>query len=340
VPRWLLAATALLLFVVWSNSFIAIGYLLGADGAGGTAGARFDWRELTAARFLPAAVIALGYGLLVRRTEMIRLVRAEWPRLIASGLLAVPGYNFALYFGQQHGIPAPIASLSTALAPLFILALSRIYLGERLTRRRTLGFLLALSGVIVISQAKPGGAVPYPAAGRDHRLRAAVLGDPLGAEQAGGGAPLAAAVDLCRDRRRHPAHAPAHPRSTWSHLRALDRPGTIALAFLSLACTVLGFALWSWLLRHLPASSVGLTVFLNPPLTTLFKYLLARHDPASFAFTIAGGEWLGGSLALAGLALAVSGGRPVLARGATPAAAPRPAARSAGAAHPDAGGGE
>ena len=33
----------------------------------------------------------------------------------ATAALAVPGYNLALYYGQQHGVPAPVASLTTAL---------------------------------------------------------------------------------------------------------------------------------------------------------------------------------------------------------------------------------
>jgi drug/metabolite transporter (DMT)-like permease len=75
--------------------------------------------------------------------------------------------------------------------------------------------------------------------------------------------------------------------------------------YLALPCTVGGFALWTWLLRHLPASTVGFTVFLNPPLTTASKAVLAVLAPATFAFTITGREWLGGGLALGGLAVAL-----------------------------------
>ena len=60
VPGWLLAATALGLFLLWSNSFIAISYLLGADGAP----ARFDWVGLTVARFTPIALPSLRVAFL------------------------------------------------------------------------------------------------------------------------------------------------------------------------------------------------------------------------------------------------------------------------------------
>jgi drug/metabolite transporter (DMT)-like permease len=78
------------------------------------------------------------------------------------------------------------------------------------------------------------------------------------------------------------------------------------LAFLVVPATVVGFAVWNALLRRLPASTVGLTVFLNPPLTTASKACLSAVFPASFAFVVTGQEWLGGATALAGVAVAVA----------------------------------
>lgn len=91
----------------------------------------------------------------------------------------------------------------------------------------------------------------------------------------------------------------------WEQIAALDGPGWLALGYLILPCTVGGFAVWTWLLRRLPASSVGFTVFLNPPLTALSKLALAALLPAVFVFRIEPQEWLGGLLALAGLAVAL-----------------------------------
>jgi drug/metabolite transporter (DMT)-like permease len=75
-------------------------------------------------------------------------------------------------------------------------------------------------------------------------------------------------------------------------------------------CTVGGYALWTWLLRHLPASTVGFTVFLNPPLTTVSKFTLATLMPATFLFTIQAQEWIGGALTLVGMGIAVYSTRP------------------------------
>jgi drug/metabolite transporter (DMT)-like permease len=89
-------------------------------------------------------------------------------------------------------------------------------------------------------------------------------------------------------------------------LVALDLPGWGALGFLVVLCTFLGFFLWVKLLRVLPASSVGLTIFLNPPMTTLSKAALAAAFPATFQFSIRPLEWAGGAVLLAGVAYALS----------------------------------
>jgi len=298
----LLVAAAVGLFVVWSNSFIAIGYLLGADHAA----ARLDWRALTVARFLPAALICGAYLTAARWGESLELLRSRWRRLLVCGFLAVPGYNMALYYGQQHGVPAPVASLTTALVPLFVTLLAALFLSERLTVRRVAGFAVAATGMALVASAKQtSGAASYP-------LLVAVTAL----------APLCWSVFSVVSK---PVTGRVSP-IVWTYLAitlggvmtlpllgggagqrwaGLDARGWGALLYLSVPCTVVGFALWTWLLRHLPASTVGFTVFLNPPLTTISKYALALALPSTFAFTIRPREWLGGVLTLIGLAVAV-----------------------------------
>jgi O-acetylserine/cysteine efflux transporter len=304
VNRALLSAGAATfgLFVVWSNSFVAIGYLLGSVGAP----ARFDWLGLTAGRFLPSAAIAGAYCLLFRRRETLELARTEWRRLLGCAVAAVPGYSFALYYAQQEGVPAPVASLTTALLPLFVMLLAALFLGEALTRPRLIGFAVASAGMALIALAKREGAADaYP-------LLVALTA----------GAPLCWSVYSVLSK---PLAGRASPL-VWTYLviavggvmivpllflgageqiAALDAPGWLALGYLVLPCTIAGFAAWTWLLRRLPATTVGFTVFLNPPLTALSKLALAALFPATFVFAIGPREWLGGLLALTGLAIAV-----------------------------------
>lgn len=302
-PARLLGAVALLLFLMWSNSFVAVSFLLGREGSP----ARLDWVEVALARYVATLPVTLAFCLAVRRRQSLAIARRHPLRLAAAGLLAVPCYNLALYWGQAHGVPAPVASLTTALLPLFVMLLAALFLGERMTRQRTLGFLVALAGMAVIASAKRqvGGLAGYEAA-----VGVTVL------------APLAWATFSIVSK---PVAGHTAPPLLWTYLillvgtlplaavapfrreaiLGLDLAGWAAVLFLSYPCTVLGFALWIWLLRHLPASTVGMAVFLNPPLTTLSKVVLSALFPATFAFAVTPREAVGGAVALAGLALAV-----------------------------------
>ena len=300
---WILGAATLLLFLIWSNTFIAISYLLGAE----TRPAQFDWMSLTVARFVPVLPICLIYCVLPRRwPDTVRVVRRHWRRLSVAGAMAVPFYNCALYFGQQHGVPAPVASLTTTPAPIFILSFSILFLGEKLTVRRGIGLVLCMVGMGVISFARRGGAsAAYPAVVAVTAL-----------------APLSWSCFSVLTKPMTKTVDPVHwtflalvfgsvpgtlvlPWIGGPEMLALNGSGWAAVLYLSLLATVVGFATWTWLLRHLPASTVGLTIFLNPPLTTTSKAILAIAIPSMFTFGATPMEGIGGAIVLAGLAVGI-----------------------------------
>jgi len=219
----------------------------------------------------------------------------------------VPSYNLPLYFGQQHGVPPPVASLTTALLPFFVLILAAIFLGERLTVRRVAAFGVALAGLILIGLSRDSSSVP---GGYGSVLVITSLA-PLSwsvysilSKPASRRVPPLIWTSLCIVLGSLPLLA-FLPWSGGPQMDALEPAGWVALLYLSLLCTVLGYAVWSSLLYHLPASVVGFTVFLNPPLTTASKIALALLWPATFTLRMSPLEWVGGGLALSGLAIAV-----------------------------------
>lgn len=305
LPRWVPMAAAVGLFVVWSNSFVAAGYLLGRE----TAAAQLDWVSLTVARFATAGGLCAAYCAVFRRAESLRMLRRHWRRMIVCGALAVPIYNFAIFYAQEHGVAAPVASLVTSLLPLFVILLSVFFLGERLTVRRIIGFLVAMMGILLVATARSGELqVAYPALLAIAAIAPlswsiySVLSKPM----AEGSSPvlwsyMVTAVGSL-------AILPMLG-SAWPRMMALDGFGWAAVLYLAVPCAILGPAVWTWLLRYLPASSVGFTVFLNPPLTTLSKVTLAFLAPATFAFVVRPQEWWGGGVALLGMAIALTGRR-------------------------------
>ncbi len=293
------------LFLVWSHTFLAFEVLLAPK----SGAAPFDALGLTVARFAPVTILCAAWCFGVKRREALAIVRAHPLRLLACGALAVPVYNVALYYGMEHHVAGPIASLLTTLSPLYLLILGTVALKERLTWRKGVGLALGLTGVVLIAKAKaPTGA--------GFALPVVVLAL----------APLAWSVHTFLSKPMTRTHSPV----LWTYLAlvtggvplllvlpfhggpqmaALDATGALLLAYLALFATIGGFALWTWLLKFLPASTVGLTIFLNPPLTTAGKWVLSKVRPAAFTFSITPLEWVGGAVSLLGVAVAVLGRR-------------------------------
>lgn len=308
----MLGAAMLGLFLMWSNSFIAISFLLGSD----LAPAQFNWVGLTVARFLLIAPLCAGFCFLRRRRAALHILRHHWRRVILAGLAAVPSYNFPLYYGQEHGVPAPVASLTTALLPLIVIVLAGLFLGERLRRRHGLGLLVSLVGMAVVASSRLDElGLTYPLL-----VMITALAPLSWSLYTVISKPLMGKIDLLVWTYLSISVGsvfliPFLPGAAWEQWSHLDGAGWAALVYLSVPCTVFGFALWTWLLKHLPASTVGLSVFLNPPLTTLSKLALAALAPSVFVFTVSGQDLIGGFLAMVGLVIAVG---PRLVRG-TPA---------------------
>jgi len=301
VAPYLLVAFGL--FLIWSNSFIAASYLLGTEGQP----AKLDFVSLSVVRFVPILPLCLLFCFGFHRRESLALLRKHPWRLVFCGLLGSPGYNLTLYYGQQNGVPPSVASLTTALLPMFVMLLAAVFLGEHLTRRRVVAFLVALVGLalIALSKGDPRAAMDY---GRVLAVTAmaplfwsiySIIAKPIMARSS----PLVftyLAISI--------GSVPLLIMFPWKgreELAQMPMDGWAAVLYLSILCTFGGYAVWTWLLRHLPASTLGFTVFFNPPLTTTSKLVLSLLFPTLFVLQMNALEWLGGGLALLGLALAV-----------------------------------
>jgi O-acetylserine/cysteine efflux transporter len=325
---WIYLAAGLALFLVWSNSFIAASYLLGGE----RPAAQFDWLGLSAARFAPLAPLCLLYCFLFRRRQSVALLRRHPVRLPVAGLLAVPVYNLALYYGQQHGIPPPVASVTTALSPLSLLLFAALFLGEPLTPRKGTAFFIAVAGLFTLALSR-GGFTGLPSFGL---LLAITAIAPLSWTAYTVLSKGAVGANLAERSRTSGGTTEIRENSSpldWTYLTigigslplllllpwhggremlALGSGGWLAIFHLTVLSALLGYAVWSWLLQHLPASTVAFFIFLNPPLTLLSKLLLATVLPGIFVARWIPLELLGGALALAGLAIAIWPARPGL----------------------------
>jgi drug/metabolite transporter (DMT)-like permease len=102
---------------------------------------------LTLARSLVSA-ITVG-SLLLLRGKRIRIRREDYTLIFWLSLLAIPLNQFFFLLGIRYTLPSH-AALLYATTPIFVLLFSRLFLGERLTTRKSAGVILGFSGVVLV----------------------------------------------------------------------------------------------------------------------------------------------------------------------------------------------
>ncbi|MDB5815761.1 MAG: EamA family transporter [Rhodocyclales bacterium] len=83
------------------------------------------------------------------RAQLMPALRDQWRILLPLGLLGIAGYNTLAYIGLQT-TTATNGVLLNSFIPIVIIALSWIFLGQRLVRREGWGVAVSLAGVTVI----------------------------------------------------------------------------------------------------------------------------------------------------------------------------------------------
>ncbi len=76
----------------------------------------------------------------------LKVPREYWPRLVASALCNVAGWNILSSVGLNV-LPSGRAGILAYTMPLWVVLLSRFFLGEALTRTRLIAITLGMSGI-------------------------------------------------------------------------------------------------------------------------------------------------------------------------------------------------
>jgi drug/metabolite transporter (DMT)-like permease len=255
-----------IIYFVWGSTFLAI---------------RVGVREIppflfAAMRFLAAGLALYGWTLL--RGERSPKGREWGSAFLLATLIFVCDYG--LLFWAEQRVPSGIAAVMLAMIPVFMALSEIIFLRtQRLTVRLGVALLIGIAGVaVLVSRSLNLGGAPIDRLGAVALLFASVSWSvasvlsrklPLpeskvmssGAQMLAGGILLTlAAGALGEFRGFHPGNV---SRGVW-----------LALLYLIVAGSIIGFTAYVWLIHHESPTKVGTYAYVNPVVAVLVGYFL------------------------------------------------------------------
>ena len=263
---WKVLLAFAIIYFVWGSTFLAI---------------RVGVREvppflLAGMRFLIAGLV-LYFWMRAKGTPSPTF--REWR---SASLLAIFifVFDYGLLFWAEQRVPSGIAAVMMATIPAFM-AISEIVIlrTQRLTARLSVALLIGLAGVaVLVNRTLSFGDAPIDTAGACALIVASVSWSiasaltrklPLpaaktmssGAQMLAGGIFLTTAAALLGE--FHTFHLHSVSRTTW-----------LALAYLIIAGSIIGFTAYVWLIHHESPTKVGTYAYVNPAVAVLIGYFL------------------------------------------------------------------
>jgi drug/metabolite transporter (DMT)-like permease/GNAT superfamily N-acetyltransferase len=283
-------AAALTTLVVWSSAFAGISVVVGPGGGYGPG-------QAALLRFLVAST-TMALVAVVTRMRLPRL--KDLPIIAAAAIFGITLYHLGFTFGETK-VSAGAAALIIASGPIWTALLAIAFLGERLNRWGWAGVALAFSGVTAIAFGEGGGFHFQP-------MALLVLG-----------ASISTAIYFVIGKK---------PLRTYSSLQFTSYviwigtvpmlfflPGllrqlpvapvssTWTIVFLGVFPGALAYFLWSYALARMPASTTASFLYAQPVLATFVSWVWQGVVPAPVTLA-------GGALALLGVVLVQTKGRP------------------------------
>jgi drug/metabolite transporter (DMT)-like permease len=282
---WLPLAAVSVTLVFWASAFVAIRHL----------GEDFTPGSLSLGRLLVGA-LALGLVAAPQLKGKPKPTGREWGSIVTIGVLWFGVYNVSLNEGEHH-VDAGTASMLLQVSPIIIAVLATVFLSEKFTTYLAVGLALAFAGVVLIGTADSGD-------GGDRDLVGVLL------------CVVAAAVYSISVILQKPLVARLSALVvTWlactvgaivclpfagqlvDDVRAAPTSSILWVVYLGVFPTAIAFTTYAYALRHMSASSLGVTTYLVPPITIVMGLVFLSETPPSVAYA-------GGVLALLGVAVA------------------------------------
>ena len=269
-------AALLVVYVVWGSTYLGI--LLAIR--------TLPVFLMGAMRFLVAG--ALLYAWSIRRGDRRgdRPGRRQWAAAAVIGAALLLGANGSLSWAEQR-VDTGVSSLVIATVPLWMALLDRVAWGQRLSRTAVAGLFVGLGGAVLLAgPTGPGRIDPVGslvlvfsalawAAGSLYSRRAPLPKRPLvGAsmQMLAGGA-LLAVLGLSL--------------GEGSQLGHVSTTSLLALVYLIVLGSLVGFTAYIWLLRVAPTSLVSTYAYVNPVVAVFLGWAI-ESEPIGLRTLVAG----------------------------------------------------
>jgi drug/metabolite transporter (DMT)-like permease len=262
--RWKTLLAFAIIYLVWGSTFLAI---------------RVGVREvppflLAGMRFFAAGIVLYAW---MRLRGTPSPTRREWA---SASILAVCIFvlDYGLLFWAEKRVPSGIAAVMLATIPVFMTLAEILFLRtQKLTLRLGVALLIGIGGVMVLVSKSaslrqepidPHGALALIVAAISWSVAAALSRKLLlpeskvmssGAQMLAGGIFLTLAAAVFGEFKSF--HASAVSTRAW-----------LALAYLIVAGSIIGFTAYVWLLHHESPTKVGTYAYVNPVVAVLLGY--------------------------------------------------------------------
>jgi drug/metabolite transporter (DMT)-like permease len=251
---------------------------------------------LAAARMVLAAMLFVA---VLQPDSLRRVPIRDGLKMAGLGVIGFAGVQMLQALGTTQ-TSAATATVLASTGPLWIAVLAPVLLREPLRAWPVLGILLSLGGVVLITGFGEEAALAGSPLGNGFVLLSSVayaLYTVMGKGLAQRYSPLLFCGVSCLG--GAVASLPFAVRELTSTLRVPDALGWLLLVYLGVFVTFVGFAVWFWGLRALPAAQAGALIFLQPVSGLLLATLILGDRPTP-AFAIGCGLVLAGVYLAAG----------------------------------------
>jgi drug/metabolite transporter (DMT)-like permease len=259
-----------LVYVFWGSTYLAIG-ITSAEG--------IPPLVMCSIRFLIAGPLMLLACALFGRN--IRVSRREAVRLATIGILLLVGGNGTLAWAEQY-VPTGFAALIIAVTPIWFLVLETfVFRGDRISRRGIIGLVMGVVGIAILVWPRIThrdslgtmqllGAVSLLfsslswAVGSVLSRKWQMKVDPLVAT---GWEMVFASI----------AHSTLALATGQYHRAVFNHRGVMAVLYLVVFGSWIGYTAYVWLLKHVPTPKVATYAYVNPIVAVILG-LIVLHE--------------------------------------------------------------